>query len=196
MNFADLDLSKTYSYADYLQWKFEEQIELIKGKIFRMSPAPVVSHQKVASRLHLAFAKYLENKKCEVFFAPFDVRLIKNTASKDEEIFSVVQPDICIVCDPNKLDRRGCLGAPDLIVEITSQSTAKKDYDEKYHLYEQNGVKEYWIANPKGEEISVYFLDDNNQYKLVNHYELGDQIPVNIFPELIVDTNKIFDFNK
>ncbi|MCC5944146.1 MAG: Uma2 family endonuclease, partial [Bernardetiaceae bacterium] len=118
---SDLDLSATYSYADYLQWKFEERIELIKGKIFKMA-APSTKHQRISSRLHINMGLFFQKTPCEFFSAPFDVRLLDKAKSQkaNREVYTVVQPDLCVICDKNKIDRRGAIGAPDLIVEILS----------------------------------------------------------------------------
>lgn len=128
------DPSLSYTYADYLQWKFEEQVELIRGKIFKMSPAPTPLHQKVRGRLFLRFGNFLENKHCQLFSAPFDVRLPVKNKKKDSEITTVVQPDLCVICDESKIDNRGCLGAPDLVIEVLSQGNSTKEIKLKYEL--------------------------------------------------------------
>lgn len=193
MNFSDLNLNATYSYADYLTWKFEERLELIKGKIFNMSPAPLPKHQVIVANLHLILGNFFKKTKCKVYLSPFDVRLPKLGENDDNQIFSVVQPDIFILCDPTKIDGRGCLGAPDFIIEIVSKSTGKKDLTDKYELYQSNGVREYWVVFPNDELVNVYLLGENNQFKLVNVYQVGEQIPLNIFPELVIDSNEIFE---
>lgn len=154
-DFSQLDLSKSYTYADYLTWRFNERVELIKGWIQKMpaspsgrSPAPRRLHQEVEGNLHGLFWNFLNNKNCKVYESPFDVRLDKNIGAKDNETTTVIQPDISVICDLEKLDDRGCVGAPDLIIEILSPSTIKKDYTVKYDLYEENGIKEYWQVNP------------------------------------------------
>jgi len=187
---SQLDPNGTYTYADYLKWRFDEQVELIKGKIYLMSPAPKRMHQNAAGRLSFALRLYFEEKRCEVYDAPFDVRLPIPNKKKPEQIHTVVQPDICVICDPTKLDDDGCLGAPDWVIEITSPRTAKKDFNEKFSLYEQSGVREYWIVQPKEKAINVYVLE-NNEYQLVDVYESGD-IPCQIFPELTVSHERIF----
>lgn len=110
-----LDFEKTYTYADYLLWQFEERLKLIKGKIFKMAAVPSMQHQRIASRLHTYIGHYLLNQPCELFSAPFDVRLLdkKKSIKSNKEIYTVVQPDLCVVCDKEKLDERGCLGSPD-----------------------------------------------------------------------------------
>ena len=165
-----LDPNGTYSYADYLKWQFEEQIELIKGKIYLMSPAPKMTHQWVSGQLAYLLRQYFEGKPCSIFEAPFDVRLPIGNEKHPERIYTVVQPDICVICDDAKLDEDGCLGAPDLIVEITSRSTIKKDFNEKFNWYEKAGIREYWIALPSEKTIQVYYLE-NGQYQLANIYD-------------------------
>ena len=126
LSISQLDLSKKYTYADYLKWKFDERLELIKGFVHKMGPAPKRNHQKVSGLIFYELMKIFKNRKCEIYEAPFDVRLIKNLGKENKEIDSVVQPDICMICDTEKLDDYGCIGAPDFIVEILSKNTEKK----------------------------------------------------------------------
>ena len=123
---SQLDLNKKYTYADYLTWQFDEMVELIKGRIFRMSPAPKRLHQEFSGNVFSEFHNYLKIKPCKVYEAPFDVRLIKNKNKDNKQIETVVQPDICIICDLDKLDDYGCIGSPDLIVEIVSKASKKR----------------------------------------------------------------------
>ncbi len=165
-----LDPNATYSYADYLTWKFEGYVELLKGKISKMA-APTNHHQRVAGRINTLLDIYLEKSSCSVFIAPFDVRLLdQKKSSKDKDVYSVVQPDVCVVCDKRKLDTRGCIGAPDLTIEVLSPSTKKKDIEDKFELYEFNGVKEYWIVSVNDETITVFDLNDNGKYQLRKIY--------------------------
>jgi Uma2 family endonuclease len=160
-----LDLSKTYSYADYLLWRFEERLELIKGKIFAMSPAPNRRHQVIAREILFELNLHFKKHECELFFAPFDVRLpIKDAKPTDKKIYNVVQPDLCVICDEAKLDKKGCIGAPDLIIEILSPGNSKKEMLNKFQLYEEAGVKEYWIVEPQNEIVLVYYLNDAGKY--------------------------------
>src|ERR1700729_4001184 len=108
MQLSDLDLTKTYTYADYLKWTFDERLELIKGKIFKMSSAPSSGHQSVSGAVFNELYNYLKSKPCKVFSAPFDVRLIRRSID-DEAIITVVQPDICVICDLKKIDTKGCI---------------------------------------------------------------------------------------
>lgn len=189
---SELDLNKYYTYQDYLTWQLEGMVELIKGKVFKMSPPPNIFHQRVASRLHKEIAVFLETKSCEVFFAPFDVRL--PSATEGNEIRTVVQPDICVVCNSNKLDIRGCLGAPDWIIEILSKSTAQKDLNDKYDLYEANGVQEYWIVHPSDGTVITYRLDEHKRFQPLRNkpFTSGETIPVSTFPGYELDLTLIF----
>jgi len=161
MQFSDLDLSKTYSYADYLQWTFEERLELIKGKIFRMTPAPNLFHQEISAIVSGEIYSYLKGKPCRVFSAPFDVRLSRKADfSEERKIYTVVQPDICVICDRSKLDVKGCTGAPDIVIEILSPGNNEKELQNKYEVYEESGAKEYWIISPQDESFLKYTLVD------------------------------------
>jgi Uma2 family endonuclease len=188
---SQLDPKGKYTYADYLTWRFEQMVELIKGKLFILSPAPASRHQSISTKLvGLAF-QYFINHKCNVYHAPFDVRLVKDKKG-DKEITTVVQPDICIVCDENKIDERGCLGSPDWIIEIISPSTAKKDYSEKFNLYQENGVKEYWIVNPDANCMHQYVLNAEGLYDEKAFLVKTDKASPALFPELIIELEFVF----
>jgi Uma2 family endonuclease len=188
---SQLNLNKLYSYADYLSWKFAERVELIKGKIFKMSPAPSVLHQQVSTALMVQIGRYMNGHPCQVFHAPFDVRLpIKSTA--DDQVHTVLQPDITVICDPNKLDSRGCNGAPDLVVEIISPSSANRDLHEKYDQYEEAGVKEYWVVYPAEGSISQFVLDSNGKYQAKRPYTFIDNIESAAIPGLVIALDDIF----
>jgi len=178
-----LDFSKTYTYADYLTWAFEERVELIKGKLFNMSPAPAPRHQKELYQLGNAFAPYLKasERGCEAYPAPFDVRLPQASHTADHDISTVVQPDFCIICDLEKIDERGCLGAPDLVVEVLSPSTSKRDLNDKFDLYQEAGVQEYWLVFPGESLVRVHLLQQDGTYSAPTDYSQTDQVPVAIF---------------
>ena len=153
----DLDLNKTYSYADYLTWQFQEKLELIKGKIFKMSPAPSTNHQRISRKLTGFMIYAFKNHSCELFIAPFDVRLLdKKKSALDKEIHTVVQPDLCVICDEAKIDERGGIGAPDLVIEILSPGNSNKEMKYKFDLYQEAGVLEYWIVNPADKTFFIY----------------------------------------
>ncbi len=186
-----LDFSKTYSYADYLTWQFEEMIELIKGKIMPMA-APNRFHQDISRNLNRVIDNFMLDKPCRVYYAPFDVRLLKNTQIKNEkEIYTVVQPDLCVICDPNKLDDRGCLGAPDWIIEIVSVGNSKRDIQDKFELYQENAVKEYWIVRPYENSVEQFYLE-NERYQIKGIYTQSNKMRPVIFPTLEIDLEKVF----
>lgn len=189
-NINQLDLNGTYSYADYLLWKFSERVELIKGKILKMSPAPALRHQKISMRLSVKMGTFFFQQKCQIFAAPFDVRL-PSKDKKGNEIQTVVQPDLCVVCDAAKLDERGCIGAPDLIVEILSPGNSKREMKQKFQIYEEAGVLEYWIIDPSHETIWVNVLEEG-KYRTLNPV-VDDFVPSVKFPDLKIHTDTIFE---
>ncbi len=191
METLTLNLDKRYTYADYLTWLDDKRRELIDGFINFMS-GPLRRHQAASMVIASRIFNLLENTKCEVYSAPFDVRLPKNGEKDDDKIYNVVQPDIVVVCDPDKLDEKGCIGAPDLIVEILSPSTSKRDIKDKYRLYEKSGVKEYWIAYPEQKNINVFILNKKNKYELSAMYVEGDIISASMFPDLKIEIDEIF----
>ena len=189
--FSQLDLSKTYSYADYLTWKFDEFVELIKGKVMRPMAGPSRRHQQLSNRIEFPIASFLRNGSCEMYHAPFDVRLTTSGVNGDQQITTVVQPDICVVCDPAKLDDRGCLGAPDWIIEIASPGNTARDTKTKFDLYEESGVREYWIVYPGMKTITAYVLD-SEQYKLAGEYIEPGLISAITVPGLALEWADIF----
>ena len=188
-----LDLNKTYSYADYLTWMFQERLELFKGKIFKMSPAPSLYHQKVSRDLTGLLWTSFKNHSCNLFVAPFDVRLLdKKKFTSDNEIYTVVQPDLCVVCDENKLDSRGAIGAPDLMIEILSPGNSKKEMTHKYELYQEAGVLEYWMVNSTDKTILIYVLKNGifvGQQPLIE----DSNIKSPLFPQLNFQVAEIFN---
>ncbi|MBS3946884.1 MAG: Uma2 family endonuclease [Dethiobacter sp.] len=182
---------KKYTYKDYLTWSDDERWELIKGIPFNMGPAPSRKHQKILRELVKLYANYLTGKTCEVYHAPFDVRL-PQANEQDESIGTVVQPDLVVICDRSKLDDRGCKGAPDLVVEILSPHTAKKDMEDKFLLYEQVQVKEYWIIDPHNNTVLVYKLEDNNKYGRHKIYSMEDELKPGIFEDMVINLMEVF----
>ncbi len=191
---SQLDMSASYSYADYLTWQFEETVELIKGKISLMSPAPNVNHQRLSMCLSGQLFSYFRHKSCQVFAAPFDVRLYDRRKSilANQEIFTVVQPDICVICDPDKLDEQGCNGAPDWIIEIVSKSSSKKDAQIKHALYAESGVTEYWLVFPYETIVQQFVLNDEGQYQLRCSFAGDDMATSHLFPDLSIDLSELF----
>ena len=188
-NIDQLDLvNGIYTYADYLMWNIKDRVEILKGKIFKMSPAPTISHQGISFNLSGLFFMYFHNKPCKVFASPFDV-VLKNKDGKED---TVVQPDLCVVCDPEKLaDGKRCQGSPDLIIEILSPGNSKKEMLNKYELYEEAGVREYWVVRPDYKEITQFVLE-NNKYRTLPPIVEGTIIHSAIFPELSLQTEDIF----
>ena len=186
--FSDLDLTKQYTYADYLLWQFSERIELLRGFIKKMSPAPSRRHQSISFNLTMKIGNLFNLKSCQVFIAPFDVRLPIPSAKKDT---TVVQPDICIICDISKLDDHGCNGAPDLIVEILSPGNSKHDADTKFRLYEEASVQEYWMVEPEEKLVFIYTLQ-NGIYIGLKPFSEGEIINSPRFPELKIEVEAIF----
>lgn len=182
----------SYKYSDYLSWSDDVRCELIDGRVYDMSPAPTPRHQEVLGQVFNFFLNYLKGKPCKVFVAPFDVRIPKGN-QRDEDIDIVVQPDITVVCDRDKLDEKGYRGVPSLVVEVVSQSTLKKDIKDKLLLYERVGVKEYWIVYPNEKAISVFTLKENNQYSRPDMYCEGDNVRVGIFEDLEINVIEIFN---
>ncbi len=187
-----LDLSKTYTYADYLRWQFEERLELIKGRIFKMSPAPSVRHQHISGNIFREISWFLKNYPCRVFSAPFDVRLSKKGA-KNNQITTVVQPDISVICDTSKLDDRGCIGAPELVVEILSPANSTKEMRHKFELYEENGVQEYWVVFIAEELLQIYRLGENGKYVADRPYVPGDEVGTPLLPGFKLLVSEIFE---
>lgn len=191
MGYPNKNENALYTYKDYLEWPDGERWELIEGRAYNMTPAPSRSHQKISVALVKEISQYLEGKKCEVYHAPFDIRLPEGD-EEDGEIRTVVQPDIVVICDPSKLDEKGCKGSPDLVMEILSPSTASKDYITKLSLYEKNQVREYWIIHPIDKIVMVYRLSENGKYGRAEVYSEADQVKVGIFDDLVVDLKGIF----
>lgn len=175
---------RIYTYEDYLNWPEDERVELIDGQIYDMA-APTKRHQELLGRLYIRFGNYLDGKSCDVYFAPFDVR-IDLDLGKD----SVVQPDLVVICDDEKLDEQGLNGAPDLVIEVLSKSTASRDRVVKYHKYLAAGVKEYWLVDPVLEEVVVNVLKEHVYEAQV--YLKGDVIKPTILAELHVDVTDLF----
>lgn len=190
-----LDLSKKYTYADYLSWQLEEMVELIKGKVFRMSPAPGAYHQEISGNLHGIIWTFLKGNTCKVFSAPFDVVLpLPENQQSNDKITTVVQPDLCVLCDLSKIVDGKCKGAPEWIIEILSKSTANKDLTEKFDLYQRSGVKEYWIVHPHEGTIIPYRLDGDGQYQLIRKtpFVTGEEVQVGIFQDFQITVLEVF----
>ncbi len=186
-----------FTYADYLTWNFKERIELIRGKIFKMSPAPTTTHQAISLHIASKFYNFLNGQDCKCFIAPVDVRLkgkpFRKKKLRDDEITTVVQPDIIVVCDEEKLkDTRSIDGAPDLVVEILSPGNTKTETKYKFGLYEENGVLEYWVVYPEYKQIYMYLLNENDEYGKPVIYEANENISSTVLKGLIIPMEEIF----
>lgn len=180
--------SKKVTYAEYLTWSDEPRYEIIDG-IPYMQAAPSRLHQRIVTQLTGELYALLTEKPCEVYVAPFDVRL---SATEDEQEYQVVQPDISVVCDERKLDDRGCKGAPDLIVEVLSPSTWQKDRIEKLNQYQRYGVREYLLIYPNEKIVEQYILGENGMYATPYIYNEEDVFRSYLFPEFKIAMNVIF----
>ena len=180
-----------YSYADYLSWQLDEMVELIRGKVFRQAEAaPRRIHQEVSMVLSNTLYQFLKGKTCKVYVTPFDVRL-PVSSRKHKDIDTVVQPDLCVVCDPEKLDELGCIGAPDLVVEILSPGNNKKELQLKYEVYEASGVKEYWVIHPDERTLLIYTLE-GGKYRSSRLYTMGDRVKSQALAGFELDLDEVF----
>jgi Uma2 family endonuclease len=192
-NLKQLDLDKKYTYADYLLWRFKERVELIKGKILEIRPAPNRWHQTISGNLFFEMRLIFESDIYGLYTAPFDVRLkdSKKLPKKDSDYNTVVQPDICVVCDKTKLDDKGCVGSPDLVIEILSPSNSKHEMRTKFRIYEENKIPEYWIVDTDKQAIFVYVLQDNHYIGLAP-LTTDDKMNSKVFPKMKFPLKNIF----
>ena len=189
--------TQRYSYADYLTWTDNVMREIIGGIVYLFA-APLRVHAASTGYFFFRALTYIRRRKgnCKVYTAPFDVRFPTNGETADDKVFDIVQPDICVVCDPAKLDYRGCIGAPDLIVEVNSPSTSKLDLQEKFLLYQEHGVQEYWIVFPKDKSVTVFLLQSDGKYANGKIYQLAagkKKIPVKTLKGLVIDLEELFE---
>lgn len=192
INEPDFSYSGEYTYADYLKWTIEERLELIKGKIYALA-APSRSHQNITGKVFLQIGSFLQRRKpCNVYVAPFDVRLPRKSKD-DRDIITVLQPDICVICDPSKLDDRGCIGAPDIVVEILSPSNNKKELKNKYEVYEESGVLEYWVVSPQDKTFLAYILDESGKYQPTRLMVGGDIYSTPVLEGFELDLEVVFE---
>lgn len=183
--------NKKYTFADYLECKDDTHIEIMNGQLVMMAP-PTRIHQKICGELFRQIANNLEGKKCEVYAAPFAVRLFEGQNESPEDVNNVVEPDVSIICDKNKLDEHGCKGAPDMVIEVLSPSTARRDKLEKLNLYEQAGVKEYWIVDTVEQSVQVFLLEDN-RYRAIDYHSKEDIAKVNVLQGCFIELSKVFE---
>jgi Uma2 family endonuclease len=178
-----------HTYAEYCSWPEDVRYELIDGQAYAMSPGPSRRHQELVGEVFRQVADALEGAPCRVYVAPLDIRLPRGNEA-DDDVDTVVQPDISVICDRTKLDDRGCRGAPDWVIEVLSPSSASHDQILKRALYERHGVREYWLIHPVDLVVTVYRLADG-AYGRPDIYELKDTLPCGILPEVVIDWARV-----
>jgi Uma2 family endonuclease len=186
MRIEDYDEDRRYTYADYLEWEGPERYQLINGEVFQMA-SPSVTHQGILMELSNQFANWLRGKPCQVFAAPLDVRLFPQ---KDKSDNTVVQPDLLVVCDKDKLSKGSVDGAPDLVVEIVSPSNTHSELFLKYQYYMQAGVREYWTIDPERKKVQVHIYEDGHYISTL--YEKNDHVAVTILPGLNIALEELW----
>ena len=184
-------LQERYTYGDYKSWDDDLRWELIDGGAFCMSPGPGTAHQSLLVRLVAELVNYFKGKECRVFAAPFDV-MLPNGDEPEDEIDTVVQPDVMIICERSKIQHNGIKGAPDVVFEILSPSTAQRDLDEKFRLYERAGVKEYVIVDPYNRVIHAYRTDVAGRFSFRKVYGADDVLEFGLFPDLKIPLSSVW----
>ena len=184
-------IEKYYSYADFLSLDENVRAEIIYGDLYMMS-SPSKAHQVVSRELCGQLFNFLNDKPCQLFNAPFDVRLFEQKGDTPNKVDTVVVPDILVVCDPKKLDEKGCKGAPDFIIEIISPSNFRRDIFIKLNLYNRAKVREYWIADPKNGFVTVYLPDETGRLVVSEVYTSKEKAPVTVLPGCEIDLSKVF----
>ena len=182
------------TYADYYSWDDEQRYELIEGEARAMSPAPTLDHQEIVGALLVQIRQGLEaDDPCRALVSPIDVRLPDaDDQLADDEIRTVVQPDLVVVCDPSKLDRRGVLGAPDWVIEVLSPATAAHDQIRKRELYERHGVREYWMVHPTDRVATLYRAEEPGRFSAPETLATVGRTSSAILPELELDWDRVF----
>ena len=180
-----------YTFADILAWDENERAEIIDGEAVMMAP-PSSVHQEIAAELTRQFGNYLEGKRCKVYPAPFGVRLFERDGDAPEDVDTMVEPDISVVCDKSKIDTHGCKGAPDLVIEILSPSTRRHDRLVKLGLYQRAGVREYWIVNPEDKTVQVMLQDGSGSLRIHEDYGQEDTAKVNVLDGCFIELGKVF----
>ena len=179
------------TFADILTWDECERAEIICGEVVMMSPPPSTTHQEISFELCRQLGNYLKGKQCKAYPAPFAVRLFEVDGDRPEDVDTMVEPDISIVCDSSKLDKHGCKGAPDMVVEILSPSTQRHDRLVKLGLYQRAGVREYWIVSPEEQTVQVFL---NKDASLLPHevYDRQGVAKVNVLDGCFIELSKVF----
>lgn len=186
-----LPREERYTYADLLRWDEGERWELIDGVPYMLA-SPSLPHQMIVGAIYRQVSAYLDGKTCLPILSPFDVRLFETQDSTDNDVDTVVVPDMTIVCDRSKLDNRGCKGAPDMVVEVLSPSTQRQDRLVKLNLYQKAGVREYWIVDPDSKTVQVFLLKDG-LLQITEVYSAEDRAKVNVLDDCVVDLKQVFE---
>ena len=186
MALTQLKVEESYTYADLLEWDEDVRAELHDGEAVMMAP-PLRVHQEIFIQLVLQIGNFLKGKRCKLYTAPFGVRLFPKEDLSDNTFF---EPDIVVICDPEKIDKKGCNGAPDLVIEVTSPSTAGYDRIYKFRKYQKAGVREYWIVDTETKSVQVCILD-NDRY-VMSVYDETDKAPVAVLEDCEVDLKAVF----
>lgn len=181
--------SSFVTYADYQTWPDFPRYELFSGEVYAMAPAPSINHQRLAGDIYRQASNTLKNKSCQVFIAPVDV-LFPQPNETDEQISTVLQPDVFIVCDAHKVERQAVRGAPDWVVEVLSPGTAARDHIAKRRIYETAGVREYWLVDPETRMLMIYQLQQG-VYGKPEVQELIGTTPIGILPEIVIEWDEM-----
>lgn len=180
-----------YTFADVLSWDENERIEIINGEAFLMA-TPSRVHQEICFEIGRQLGNYLDGKQCKVYPAPFGVRLFEQDGDASEDVDTIVEPDISVICDRSKLDKYGCKGAPDLIVEVLSPSTQRHDQLVKLNLYQRAGVREYWIVDPENRTVRVMLPGNDGILRTHEIYSREDVAKVNVLDGCFIELSKAF----
>jgi Uma2 family endonuclease len=183
--------TEQHTYGEYLSWPDDVRYELIDGVAYLMAPAPTLDHQDIVGEVYYQLRQALEDQHCRAYVSPVDVRLPKGDEA-DEQIDTVVQPDVLVICDASKTDRRGVRGAPDLVVEVLSPSTAGHDQVRKLHVYERAGVREYWLVHPIDRVLTIYRLEQGH-YGKPDVLELGGETPVAVLEGVVIRWDQLVE---
>ena len=185
-------LDERFTYGQYYEWDDGERWELIDGVPYNMTQSPVRIHQEISRNITGMLYEFVKSRSWQIYFAPFDVRLPDFEEQDNYDVPTVVQPDIVVICDKNKLDDRGCRGAPDLVVEILSSFTSRKDIVVKFPLYERHGVREYWVIYPVEESLMVFTLGEDGKFGRPQGYGRGDVATSSVLVGLELDVEEVF----
>jgi Uma2 family endonuclease len=178
-----------HTYGDYLTWPEDTRYELIDGRAYAMAPAPSLGHQDVVGEIYRQVADALEGSPCRTFIAPVDV-ILPRADEADDGVDTVVQPDVLVVCDGKKIDRRRVRGAPDWVVEVLSKATAAHDHILKRGIYERAGVLEYWLVHPVDRIVTIYRLEQG-AYGKPEVSELTGETRVTCLPQITIDWARV-----